>query len=202
MKKQATITIAVLFTVVTMVGTSFAGNGAFRRGHHQMGFDGYARSCYQDWAKLTDDQKNRLKALHQQFIDETASARASIISRHEEIRILMETTSPDPARLHALSSELIEFTKQVMDKNIDMALSAKKIAPELDISMMIGGHGCMGRGMGMGMGMGMMGKCNMMDEMGRGMGRTNCPLMVPPPDQDDATPKEGKKTQSDNNKSK
>jgi len=199
MKKQATITIAVLFTVVTMIGTSFAGNGAFRRGHHQMGSDGYALSCYQDWAKLTDDQKNRLKALHQQFIDETASARASIISRHEEIRILMETTSPDPAKLHALSSELSEFKKQVMDKNIDMALSAKKIAPELDISMMIGGHGSMGRGMGM------MGKCNMMDEMGRGMGRTNCPLMVPPPDQpdqDDATPKEGKKTQSDNNKSK
>lgn len=180
MKRQAFITIAVIFTMATVVGISFAGNGG-RRGH-AMDLDAYYQACSQDWAKLTDDQKSKLKALNQKFIDETATARASIISKHEEIRILMETTSPDQAKLHALSAELTELKKQVMDKNIDMALDAKKIAPELDASMLMGGHGRMGRE-----GMGMMGKCSM---MGNGMGmmdgmgkkgmirKMNCPAMA------------------------
>ncbi|MBF0203966.1 MAG: periplasmic heavy metal sensor [Desulfamplus sp.] len=173
MKKPVILTIAVVFTMITIVGTAFAGHGAGRKGC-SMNSDNYAQACSQEWANLTDDQKSKLKTLHQKFIDETAVARASMISKREEMKIFMETSSPDKAKLHALSAELTELQKQVMDKKIDLALDAKKIAPELDISMIMDGHGGMGKGMGR-LGKGMMGRMGGM--MGKGKGKMNCPAM-------------------------
>lgn len=172
MKKQAIVKTAVVFTMITMAGTAFAMDKAVKNGHG-MNSANHTQIYAQEWAELTDDQRSGLNALHQQFTDETATARASIIAKYEEIKILMGTTSPDKAKLKALSNELAELQKQVAAKEIDLALEAKKIAPTINIPMGFlgaGKHGMMGNGMKCGMGgkgmsmmgkgMGMMGKMN------------------------------------------
>ncbi|MBF0467777.1 MAG: periplasmic heavy metal sensor [Desulfamplus sp.] len=211
MKKQALIKLAAIFTILAMTGTAFAWGGSGKRGRAMDAKLG-GQICAQDWANLTEDQQSKLKALHQKFIDETATTRASMVAKHEEIRIFMETTSPDKAKLLALSAEIMELKKQVMAKKIDMALEVKKIAPELDISMiMMDGHGKTGKGKGM------MGKCDMMEKcammgnkmggMGKGMGmmgnkgmgKMNCPAMSGHHDKSDETSTENEAQTQDNN---
>lgn len=176
MKKQILITMVALFTMVAIVGSSFAGDAAIKK-NTAMGDEVKSQNV----GKLTDDQKSQLKALHQKFIDETATQRASIISKHQEIRILMETTSPDKAKLHTLSAEVTELRRQVMDKKIDLALEAKKIAPDINFPM--GFRGFSKHGMEMDESS-MMGKCGGRGMMGghggmkgKGMGKMNCPAM-------------------------
>ncbi len=184
MKQQAIIKAIVVFTMITMAGTAFALDGADKgKKDNATATESYTQTGGQNWGNLTDDQKSKLNALRQQFTDETATARASIIAKQEEIRIFMETTSPDKAKLKALSNELTELQKQVTEKKIDLTLEAKKIAPDINMSMEffgVGKHGMMGNGMRCGMGengMSMKGnrmKCGM---GGKGMGRMNCPAM-------------------------
>ncbi|MBF0376266.1 MAG: periplasmic heavy metal sensor [Desulfamplus sp.] len=155
MRNKIFIGMAALFTLAVMVTNSFAWDGGCGRRGRGMGMGGQGCGQGQEFAKLTEDQKNKLKALHQKFIDETATQRASITSKHQEIMILMETTSPDAAKLHTLSSEITELKKQLMDKKIDLALEAKKIAPEIDLPIGFQDFGKRG-----------MGGCSMMGDNG------------------------------------
>lgn len=175
MKKQTLMTIAVVFTVITMTGTAFAWNGCGRKANAKgWGGQGFA----QQWTQLTDEQKNQLKKLRQQFIDESAEARASMVAKHEQIRILMETSAPDRAKLKMLSNQLADLTKEVMNKKLEMALAAKEIAPDINIPMGFHGMGKSGT-MGMGRGQGW-GGCEAKGKRGclghKGYGRVNCPL--------------------------
>lgn len=203
MKKQELIKLAVVFTMITMAGTAFALDGADKdKKENTTTVKSYGQACAQDWVKLTDDQKNKLNALRQQFTDETATARASIIAKHEEIKIIMETTSPDKAKLKALSNELTELRKQVSAKEIDLTLEAKKIAPDVNMSMGffgVGKHGMMGNGGMGGNGMSMMGGKGMGMMMGKGMGKMNCPAMS---SQDDTTQSHKKEIPPDHNNHK
>ncbi len=156
MKRQTLITIAVVFTVITMVGTAFAWNGCGRKANAKGDYNG--RGCAQQGAQLTDVQKGELKNLQQKFIDDTADIRASMLTKHEQIRIFMKTSAPDKAKLQTLFNEIGDLKKEIMNKKLDMALAVKEIAPDLNIPMGlhgIGKFGKMGMGMSMGMSMGM-----------------------------------------------
>ncbi|MBF0573291.1 MAG: periplasmic heavy metal sensor [Desulfamplus sp.] len=219
MKKQVLSKFAVVLTMITIAGTAFALEGADKeKKDDTTTVQNYGQAFIQDWGKLTDDQKNKLNKLHQQFTDETSTARASIIAKQEEIKVLMETTSPDKAKLKAVSNELTELQKQVILKEIDLTLEAKKIAPEINVPMGFigsGKHGMMGNQMKCGMGgMAMMGNGNMlmgkgnmmrgkrmgmMGEMGKGMGKMHCPAMS---SQDDTVKSNEKETSSEHNNHK
>ncbi|MBF0573102.1 MAG: periplasmic heavy metal sensor, partial [Desulfamplus sp.] len=103
-RKHLFITMTtVLFAMVAIFGNSFAGDVAGKKGAGMENMTaGTEVQNHQNVGKLTDEQKSQLKALHQKFIDETATQRAAIIAKHQEIRILMETSSPDKEKLHAL----------------------------------------------------------------------------------------------------
>ncbi|SLM32620.1 conserved exported hypothetical protein [Desulfamplus magnetovallimortis] len=151
MKKQTLIAIATLFTIISMMGTAFAwegcGKNGYGKGHHN------GRGMGQQWAQLTDDQKTQIKALQQKFIDETADKRASMISRHEQVRVLMEASSPDRPKIEALVNEIADLKKEIMGKKLEMAFAVKAIAPEIDIPMGFHGMEKFGK-MGMGKGKG------------------------------------------------
>ncbi len=51
--------------------------------------------------------------------------------------MLMETSSPDRAKLETLSKTVTDLRGQIQSKSIDYQLAAKKIAPELNM----GGQG-------------------------------------------------------------
>ena len=148
MKKQAVIFTTLIFALVTLTGYALAGNGRNWNNKTPRNCPRFMNGPGQQWVNLTPEQQTQLKALHQKFVDETASQRVGLTSKREAIRILMQTTSPDRNQLIALTGELADLQKALMAKGIDFTLEARKIAPELRIPMMF--HG-MGGGLGMGM---------------------------------------------------
>ena len=114
---------------------------------------------------LSKEQRDELGALRQKFIDVTYELRAAKFTKRQEMRMLMETSDPDRAKLDKLSQELSDVQKQVRDQRITFLLAAKKIAPELGLGKGFGhgrgkwgergGHrggqrGCQGQGQGSG----------------------------------------------------
>ncbi len=135
MKKQTLVITAIIFTLMTITATAFAGNYGARNYKGNENCPRYMECPGQNWASLTQEQQTQIKALHQTFVDETASQRASMVSKQEEIRIFMETSTPDRDKLIALTGELANLQKAVMAKGIDFTLEAKKIAPEFRFPM-------------------------------------------------------------------
>jgi len=129
MKKQITIVALLIFAIVGVSGTAFAwGHG---QGHGRGDCQGF-NDTKGAWSDLSEDQKTKLTALHQKFIDETADTRTGVYAKHEEMKILMETSAPDKARLLKIGNELADLKKIMMEKKINFALEAKKIAPNVD----------------------------------------------------------------------
>ena len=145
MKKSTLIISAILLTAL-VAGNVFAWGQGKGRG---MG-TGYNQDCprygggQSAFNDLSQNQKDELTALRQKFIDETYEARSAKFQKQQEMRLLMETSEPDRAKLDTLSQQITELQKQVRDKGIDFRLAAKKISPELG----------MGRGFGQGRGHG------------------------------------------------
>jgi len=158
--KKTLITLTTLLIVGCMTASAFAwGHGNGKR----KGCGGQGQGIYNS---LTPEQQTELRELRQQFVDETYENRSAMMFKHQEIRMLMETSNPSKDKLAALSDEVLELKKAMADKRIDFALKAKKIAPELNL-MAFGRHGGMGKGgcpkFGGGMGKGGKRPCNQGD---------------------------------------
>lgn len=127
--KKTMIVLTALLTVGFLATNAFAqGNhGGSKRGN--CSGQGYAAT-----ASLSQEQQTELNTLQQKFIDETYETRSAMMNKHQEIRLLMETSNPDKAKLGSLSNELLDLKKAVEDKRIDFVLEAKKVAPELKMS--------------------------------------------------------------------
>ena len=140
--KKSIIIIGSLLVVALVSGSAFAW-GQWGQG---MGY-GYNQDCqrYEGQSALNDlskDQRKALSELRQKFIDETYELRSAKFAKRQEMRMLMETSEPDRARLDKLSQEITDLQKQAMNKRIDFLLAAKKIAPELGMCRGFGqGHG-------------------------------------------------------------
>lgn len=101
---------------------------------------------------LTDEQQNQLRELHQKFIDDTYEMRAELMNLDQQIRMYMETSNPDPAKLKAMVTEKADLAKDLAVKRMDFALDARKISPELKYMPMGMGPEFNGPGMGYGPG--------------------------------------------------
>ena len=119
-----------------------------------------ARACM----NLTDEQQQQLRDLHQKFIDDTYKMRADIMNLDQQIRMYMETSNPDPAKLKSMVMEKADLTKDLDVKRLEFALDAGKISPELKCMAMGRGFG------GLGMGYGPRGKGHGYHGFGRGAG--------------------------------
>ena len=143
--KKTIIIISSILLVAFVAGSVFAWGSGSGRGMMGAGFNqdcpGYGGG--QDrTSDLSKDQRDKLTALRQQFIDETYELRSAKFAKQQEMKMLMETSDPDRDKLSKLSKELTDLQGQLRDKGIDLRLKAKKIAPEL------------GRGSGFGQGQG------------------------------------------------
>ena len=150
--KKSILIISSLLVVALFTGNAFAWGPCKGRG---MG-DGPGQNAFN---ALSQDQKDQVNALRQDFIDATYDIRAARFAKHQEIRMLMETSAPDRAKLETLSDEMMDIQKQLNGKRIDFQLAVKKIAPELNLEQGFGrGHGkrfgkdgqrgCQGKGQG------------------------------------------------------
>ncbi|MCG8616712.1 MAG: periplasmic heavy metal sensor [Desulfobacterales bacterium] len=149
----------VLIGITALLTVGFLATNAFSWGHGSGKRGGCGGQSYEAFANLTPEQKTQLKALKQKFIDDTYETRAALMNKHQEIRMLLETSSPSRAKLETLSDEALDLMKDMKGKLIDAVLEAKKIAPELDMSLFAGHRGGFGKhGFGKG-GKGMFGPC-------------------------------------------
>jgi zinc resistance-associated protein len=158
--KKALILITALIAVGLLSTYAFSwgpgkGMGGYGGGTHCPGI-------YQNaYTNLTEAQKDELATLRQKFIDDTYELRTSMMQKHNEIRLLMETSQPDRKKLSQLNTEVSDLMKQLQENRIDFMLTAKKVAPELTF-----GQG-MGRGYHNGYGKG---DC---PKLGQGYGQQN-----------------------------
>lgn len=137
MKKQIIIVTALVFAIVGFSAAAFAwnhhGQGQGQgQGHGKRGGGSEYNCGAASMANLTEAQQTQLKGLHQKFIDETAETRAAMHGKQEEMRIIMQTSSPDQKRVLGLANETGDLKKALMEKRINLALEAKKIAPEIN----------------------------------------------------------------------
>ncbi|MBU0462086.1 MAG: periplasmic heavy metal sensor [Proteobacteria bacterium] len=138
--KKSIIIISSLLIIALVSGSAFAWGRGMGSGYNQdCPRYGGEQGAFND---LSKDQRDALSALRQGFIDETYELRSAKFAKRQEMRMLMETSEPDRAKLDKLSQEIMDLQKQVMSKRIDFMLAAKKIAPELG----------MGKGFGQGRG--------------------------------------------------
>ncbi len=137
MKKTIVIISSVLLLALfTGSGFAFGPGMGIRNG----GCQGYGGG--NAWGDLSKEQKDDLTTLHQKFIDETYELKASKLQKHQEMNLLMETSSPDRAKLSKLSQEILDIEKNFREKQIDFQLNAKKISPEISFGKGFGrGHG-------------------------------------------------------------
>jgi zinc resistance-associated protein len=136
MKKKLSIIITLAFAaVVTLSAGAFAYGGG-KTGHHmgkkRMHMDRQApESRYESmWNALSPEQQDQLKALHQNFIDKTASKKMELTAKKTNMSILLNTSSPDAAELKKLAGEIADLKAEIMEKRIDFMLNAKKVAPD------------------------------------------------------------------------
>ncbi|WP_299979743.1 periplasmic heavy metal sensor [Desulfobacula sp.] len=130
--KKTIIIISSILIVAFVSGNVFAWGQGKGRG---MG-SGYNQDCpryggQSAFNDLSKDQRNALTTLRQTFVDETYEVRSGKFVKRQEMRMLMETSDPDRAKLEKLSREITDLQKQIRDKRIDFQLDAKKISPEL-----------------------------------------------------------------------
>ena len=140
--KKSMIVITSLLAVALLATSAFSwghGNKGDGKGCGGSG-QGYNTNI---WNDLSQEQRDELKALKQKFIDDTYEERSSMMVKHQEMRMLMETSDPDRAKIDALAEDITELRTQMQPKRIDFQLAAKKIAPELT-GFGMGRHGGFG----------------------------------------------------------
>ncbi len=135
--KKTMIFITALIGITFMASQAFSwgpgsGMGGYGSGTNCPGID---RNAYNDLSKAQQDE---LAALRQTFIDDTYELRTSLMQKHNEIRMLMETSEPNRAELTRLSDEAADLMNQLQENRIDFMLSAKKVAPELRFGQSMG----------------------------------------------------------------
>lgn len=146
--KKTTLIISISLVLALIAGSVFAwghgkGRGIMGAGHGGQYCRGYgAGTAYND---LSKEQQGQLATLRQAFIDETYELRSTRLEIRQQVRLLMQTSSPDRAKLDALYDEMDAVQKQLRDKRTDFLLEAKKIAPDFNFGY---GRGFGGKGHG------------------------------------------------------
>jgi zinc resistance-associated protein len=143
--KKSMIVITSLLAVALLATSAFSwghGNKGSGKGCGGSG-QGYNTNI---WNDLSQEQRDELTALKQKFIDDTYETRSAMMVKHQEMRMLMETSDPDRAKIDALAEAVTKLRTQMQTKRIDYQLAAKKIAPELTGFGMGGRGGCSGKG--------------------------------------------------------
>ena len=157
-----------MITLIAILTITFLSATAFSCGHSKEQYVHRGCELFNKTAgfnTLTEKQKNRLKTLHQTFIDETAEDRIAMINENSKLRVLLATTNPDRIKVNNISDKISDLMEEIQSKRIDFILEAKKISPDLNL----GNFGCLRSLCSCG---GELCNCKGCDQSGR---KLNCP---------------------------
>ena len=79
---------------------------------------------------LTAEQQAELQKLRQDFADQTRELREGLQAKRQEMRTLMESSSPDKKELKRVQAEINTLRAQLADARIDHVLKVKEINPQ------------------------------------------------------------------------
>ncbi|MEA2060700.1 MAG: periplasmic heavy metal sensor [Thermodesulfobacteriota bacterium] len=131
-----------LIAVIMVAAVVFTGSQAFAWGHGKGMGGNYLcfADCSSSWQDLSETQKEKLKTLHQAFIDDTLETRMQLMQKRQAFRMLMQTSKPDKVRLLKLSEEKCNLQKEIHEKRINMMLEVKEAVPDFRFGF-FAGHG-------------------------------------------------------------
>lgn len=144
--KKTLATLTILIITCTFSAGAFAGPAKQGKGK------GLRQDRPPACMNLTDEQQKQLSDLHQKFVDDTYEMRSGIMNLNQQIRMYMETSHPNPAKLKSMVMEKADLEKDLDIKRLEFALDARKISPELKYMPMGMGPGFGGHGKGSGHG--------------------------------------------------
>ncbi|MCG8549361.1 MAG: periplasmic heavy metal sensor [Desulfobacterales bacterium] len=142
--KKTLATLTILIITCAFSPGAFAGPEKQGKGLRQDRF----LACM----NLTAEQQKQLRDLHQIFVDDTYEMRSGIMNLKQQIRMYMETSHPNPAKLKSMVMEKADLEKDLDIRRLEFALDARKISPELKYMPMGMGPGFGGYGKGYGHG--------------------------------------------------
>ena len=90
---------------------------------------------------LEEEQRSQLRDLRRTFRDETAELRSQMWVKMGALRALMSASEPNAEQAKALQKELLALRAKVAEKRLDMALQARRIAPDMPLLRGFGAGG-------------------------------------------------------------
>lgn len=146
--KKAITTLGILVLAGVLAAPVFAHRSGGGGGMH--GGD-YGDCRYEGGraGKITDEQREAIDNLEEEFYADTSKLRNELFGKTDELEILLRSSDPDPAKAKAIQKEISELKAKLAEKRIDFELKARKIAPEY-IGRGYGRHMLGGRGQHMG----------------------------------------------------
>lgn len=154
MKKICTITAVLLLLATASI--AMAGPG------RMMGFDrnDHLSPCVLEALKLTQEQNEKIRALHETYTKEITPIQAQLVTKRAEIKLLWKQTTLDAAKIKAVQNEIQGLFTQIRDKRTDMRIAFRSLlTPEQTNTLLAMGHrkgykDCRGDGYGSGKGRG------------------------------------------------
>ncbi|MGB5983828.1 MAG: periplasmic heavy metal sensor [Desulfobacterales bacterium] len=133
--KKALIILGSIVLVTTLafpvLGYGPGRGGGCMDGYGEGRGGGHCWEAYAEDLKLSDEQRDQLETLHENFFRETRDLRDSIYDKRRELRTLMRGDDPDQAAALALQKEIHGLRGEMMEKRLNLQLESRKIAPEL-----------------------------------------------------------------------
>ena len=119
--KKLTLIISTSLVLALIAGSVFAwGPGRGQGMMNNYGGQDCPRYNNQNGSSdLTKEQIDELTALKQTFTDDTYELRSARIAKRQQINLLMQTTSPDRAKLTGMHDEMDALEKQLREKPLD-----------------------------------------------------------------------------------
>lgn len=81
--------------------------------------------------ELTEAQKEKLKALRQAFVTDTADLRGELFAKTQKLDVILDAAKPDVKEINSLVKRISAINTTLLEKEIDHKLKVKEIAPEL-----------------------------------------------------------------------
>jgi Spy/CpxP family protein refolding chaperone len=119
--KRTLSVIAATAAIVLAATWSFAGGHWGKRGY------GYPKSGYGWYSSLSPEQREKVQAQQEKFLNETAELRRELYQKRLEMRRLLADPKVDPGKAKAKQHEIFDLERQLGEKALENRLASQEL---------------------------------------------------------------------------
>ncbi len=86
---------------------------------------------YYGYSRLTDEQVEKIKELHETFDEKTAEARTELMKKQIDLNAELNRKSPDIKKAKAIQKDINMLQAKITDAHLELDVEMKKINPEM-----------------------------------------------------------------------